>query len=31
MVCLTELAPENLRPLARRVFEQGMRVGTFEA
>jgi hypothetical protein len=25
MVCLTELAPENLRPLARRVFEQGMR------
>jgi hypothetical protein len=23
LVCLTELAPDNLRPLARRVFEQG--------
>ena len=27
MVCLTELAPHNLRPLARRVFEQGLRAG----
>jgi hypothetical protein len=25
LVCLTELTPQNLRPLARRVFEQGMR------
>jgi hypothetical protein len=25
LVCLTELAPQNLRPLARRVFEQGLR------
>jgi hypothetical protein len=25
LVCLTELAPENLRPLARRVFEQGLK------
>lgn len=24
LVCLTELAPGNLRPLARRVFEQGL-------
>ncbi len=31
MVCLTELAPQNLRPLARRVFEQGMRARVFEA
>jgi len=27
MVCLTELAAHNLRPLARRVFEQGLRAG----
>ena len=25
LVCLTELASDNLRPLARRVFEQGLR------
>jgi hypothetical protein len=25
LACLTELAPANLRPLARRVFEQGLR------
>jgi len=25
LVCLTELAADNLRPLARRVFEQGLR------
>jgi hypothetical protein len=25
LVCLTELSSENLRPLARRVFEQGLR------
>jgi hypothetical protein len=25
LVCLTELTPGNLRPLARRVFEQGLR------
>jgi hypothetical protein len=25
LACLTELAPANLRPIARRVFEQGMR------
>jgi hypothetical protein len=24
LVCLTELASHNLRPLARRVFEQGL-------
>jgi hypothetical protein len=25
LVCLTELAPHNLRPIARRIFEQGLR------
>jgi hypothetical protein len=25
LVCMTELASDNLRPLARRVFEQGLR------
>jgi hypothetical protein len=25
LVCLTELSCSNLRPLARRVFEQGLR------
>jgi hypothetical protein len=25
LACLTELAPSNLRPMARRVFEQGLR------
>ena len=25
LVCLTELASDNLRPLARRVFEQGLK------
>lgn len=27
LVCLTELVSDNLKPLARRLFEEGMRVG----